>query len=102
MIMGSMRVSGAGAAESEGGASTLGALIDVRPKKLHSMMSTDGRKSMGKPVATKDNIKTVIGTEGVLIQSKPRGSEHSLSKIKNGKKNSVRSRTNPQPHLLST
>ena len=51
----------------------LGGLIDVRPKVLHSNVAgQDIRKSYGK---AKDNIQTVIGTEKIMIQSKPRGLE---------------------------
>ena len=54
------------------GHGVLGGLIDVRPKVLHSNVAgQDMRKSHhGK---AKDNIQTVIGTEKIMIQSKPRG-----------------------------
>ena len=56
-----------------GGQGVLGGLIDVRPKVLHSNIAgQDVRKSYGKG---KDNIQTVIGTEKIMIQSKPRGLE---------------------------
>ena len=56
-----------------GGQGVLGGLIDVRPKVLHSNVAgQDIRKSYGK---AKDNIQTVIGTEKIMIQSKPRGLE---------------------------
>ena len=49
----------------------LGGLIDVRPKVLHNNVpGQDVRKSVGK---ARDNIQTVIGTEKIMIQSKPRG-----------------------------
>ena len=50
----------------------LGGIIDVRPKQLHIMNSQETRaKSFGR--ANKDNVQTVIGTENIMIQSKPRG-----------------------------
>lgn len=58
----------------------LGGLIDVRPKKLHNIQqSLENRKSQK---ATKDNLSTVMGSEGVVIQSKPRGGDVKTVKSK--------------------
>ena len=59
--------------DNESGHGILGGIMDVRPKVLHSVtQGQDVRNSVGK---TKDNVQTVIGTEKIMIQSKPRGLE---------------------------
>ena len=57
----------------------------------------ESRKSYGQKV-TKENLQTVIGNEGVVIHSKPRGGEIKTLK---SKMPSSRSRSK-QGHMLST
>ena len=55
MLIGSKRASGPGMLEGDGhDLGTLGGLIDVRPKMLHSVKNTEARKSEAKPA--KDNV----------------------------------------------
>lgn len=103
VVMGSHRPSGIGGdASDEGSLETgvLGGLIDVRPKKLHTMQSIDSKKIGGR--GGKDNVhQTVIGTEKIMIQSKPRGSELAGLESHKGKINTNRSRSK-QNQMLST
>lgn len=85
-------------AESNEELTTLGGLIDVRPKKLHMLQSLEARKSLGAAKA-KDNLQTVLGTEKIMIQSKPRGVEQ--AQIHGGKMQTSRSRSK-QNQMLST
>ena len=56
------------------------------------------RKSYGQK-HNKDNLQTVLGSEGVVIQSKPRGGE--VTTVKSKMPPSSRSRSK-QGHMLST
>ena len=54
------------------GPSDLGGLIDVRPKQLHAQANSQDPRTKTHTKG-KDNVQTVLGTDKVMISSKPRG-----------------------------